>query len=127
MAIYLRDSTEQASTQIASTPTGGVTKGDLIVTGTVIGFAFTTATLDATNERDYSTTYGLTTFARQAEATKAGGFTIAQGAAVYVDAADSTAKSGTTGNYKVGFARKAAASADVIVEIEFDGKLNGLT
>lgn len=130
MALTLQDSTEQAKIETASTPTGGVTKGDLIVTGTVLGFAATTATLSQTaanSERDYSTLYGLVTKARTVLCDKAAGFTIAQNAAVYVDASDSTAKSGTTGNYKVGYATKAAASADTTVEIEFDGTLHALT
>lgn len=127
MSLILNDSTEQATIKSAPTPTGGVSKGDLITSGTVLGFAVTAANLTQTDERDYSTVFPLCTKARQVLVTKAAGFTIALGAAVYVDAADSTAKSGTTGNYKVGYALAAAASADTEVLISFDGALAALT
>jgi predicted RecA/RadA family phage recombinase len=128
MSIFLRDTTEIIYSTIIDTPSGGITKGDFVQvgSGSVYGFAFSTATLDPTDRDNYAEQVTIVTKARQVRITKDTGTgepEFAQGETVYIDPATDKAEKSGGSNIKVGFALTAATTADDGVTSDFDGRL----
>lgn len=92
-----------------------VVAGEHATVGVLNGFYFTDAAIgeDAT----------LITKAEQVKVVKTGSQVWAPGVAIYVIAATDVCTTTASGNVLVGFAHEAAASADVVGWISFDGNL----
>lgn len=138
--ILLRNQMVPTSTEIITpVPTGGVTKGQVVKVGNVLGFAFATVTQDDAADgtvemydqnnapANFATSYTRVTKALIAEAYKqvSTGYSsiFAQNDPVYFNTTTQLATADSTGNYLIGYAKKAAATADTTVLIEFDGTL----
>ena len=94
-------------------PTGGVTSGDVVLIGGLIGIAQATAaqTVDVVLD-----TQGVYTVACASAAV------IAVGDVLYWDVADAEFNKTAAGNYKVGVATSAAGNGVTSVNIKLDGE-----
>jgi hypothetical protein len=127
--IYLRDTLEITSNIVIDTPSGGLTQGTVQSIGDsdIIGFAFKTSTITATDYENYDDTATMITKARQADGTKAtgaSGSTFQRGDKVYYDFAGAVVTDTSTGNAPIGWALEIAQASDASVLFEFDGSLN---
>ena len=122
--IYLKDSTENISSMVLSTPSGGIIKGEVATINDAYGFAINTASDDVDNV-NYASKYVAVTYARQAygvKATGSGAATFAAGDKVYYDTVAKQVTDTSSGNIFIGYAKAAAGTSDDEVLIEFDGR-----
>lgn len=118
--VELRTSVDRAQSMPVTTPTGGVTKGEVITVGSVHGFVFDSqgdATINTLEEDVYTFMFK----AEKVEADKDAA-SIDQGALVYWDGVSVTASA--SGNQLVGVCIEAAAAGDSTVLMTWDGMAN---
>lgn len=122
-----------ASKTTEPVPTGGVNEGQLYQVGSIYGIAFTTSPNPLLTSEispdliNFGSSAALDSYCflykGVMKANKAAQ-TQAAGAVLYWDSgATVVTTTNSTGNTKVGFVRKAAASGDATVEMDFDGTL----
>jgi hypothetical protein len=127
MAIYLRDTNAITDSLVIDTPSGGIVKGVAQQIGSVVGFAFTTATITSTDYENYDEQVTMVTEARTVKfdkATGGGSPTFQKGDTIYYDLSEQKATTESTGNAPVGYAKEIAMESDDYVVGSFNGSLN---
>lgn len=130
MSIYLRDINSITHSIDIDTPSGGLTKGTVQLINAVsglIGFAFKTTTITATDYENYGEQATMVTKARQcvgSKATGGGSPTFSRGQLVYYDLTAGKITNESTGNAPIGYALENAYESDDEVLFDFDGTLN---
>lgn len=127
MAVLLRDTNSVTHSVIVDTPTGGLTKGEVVlVGGSVYGFAFTAVSDTTTDVDTYAPSVTVVTQARQAlvdKATGTGAPTFTQGETVYYNLTTGLAVKTGGGAIKIGYALAAVTESDATVLVDFDGTI----
>lgn len=108
-----------AKTLKVSLPTGGVTAGEVLTSGSIKGFAFATVTETTLTDSLDPVHYTLITRGDTVEANKSTAEAITQGSLIYWDGTNATAHS--TGGTLIGYCVESAATTASKVLIYFDG------
>lgn len=118
----LQDSLDQAKTMSVTVPTGGVTEGEVLTAGSVLGFVLATR-IEASANTIESDSYTLIFQARKVSVNIASE-AVTQGNSAYWDGTKVTEAS--TGNTLIGYFLEDAAATATSVTIDFDGRLNNV-
>lgn len=111
-------------------PTGGVTKGDVVIEGAVIGIVFASqsdaSTLNgSTLNLEDSFNYSLVTYAPLVEATKATSVGFANGQKVYWNDSANNVTSVSGGNTLCGYAAETSSLSATTLKMVWDGTYKG--